>query len=238
MKGSTPQCSGPQPINRWPPSATSAHLLYCGVIDMAAADTPSGASSPAAGGSGHDDEPAAAPVVDADEQSGETAGPGRPKGDRLTRTGRLAAAVAVVALVGAAYGGWSLYQRHEKDVAAAQALAAAEKYVVTLTNVDSDAIDANAADILDGSTGEFNDFYTKSREQHRQLLVDNKVTARGKVVESAVKSADTNKVQVLLMVDQSVSNLADPEPQIDRSRVKMTMEKVDGRWLVSRMELL
>jgi Mce-associated membrane protein len=37
------------------------------------------------------------------------------------------------------------------------------------------------------------------------------------------------------MVDQSVSSLATPEPQIDR---KMTMQKVDGRWLVRKVELL
>lgn len=157
---------------------------------------------------------------------------------RVTPIRWLAAVVLVVALTAAGYGGWLLYQRHENEVAARQALAAAEKYVVTLTTIDSDAIDKNIADILDGSTGEFNDTYAKSSGQHRQLIVDNKVTARGQVVESAVKSVTTNKVQVLLMVDQSVSNLDNPEPRIDRSRIKMTMQKVDGRWLVSKVELL
>lgn len=157
---------------------------------------------------------------------------------RVTPKRWLAAVVLVVALTAASYGGWLLYQRHQRDVAAAQALAAAEKYAVALTSIDSHNIDKNVADILDGSTGEFNDKYAKSSGQHRQLVVNGRVTARGKVVESAIKSATTNKVQVLLMVDQSVSNLATPEPQLDRSRIKMTMEKVGGRWLVSKVELL
>ncbi len=145
----------------------------------------------------------------------------------------------VAALAGAGYEGWLLLEQHQKDVAAQQALAAADKYVVTLTSVDSNTLDKHVADVLAGSTGEFNDNYAKTiAGQHRQHVVDNQVTTHGKVVESAVQSATTNTVQVLLMVDQSVSSLATPEPQIDHSRIKMTMQKIDGRWLVSKVELL
>jgi Mce-associated membrane protein len=145
----------------------------------------------------------------------------------------------VAVLAGAGYEGWLLYQRHEKDVAAQQALAAAEKFVVTLTSVDSNTLDKHVADVLDGSTGEFSEKYAKTAGgQHHQRVVDNRVTTHGRVVESAVKSVGTNKVKVLLMVDQSVCSLATPEPQIDRSRIKMTMQKVGGRWLVSKVELL
>ncbi len=151
----------------------------------------------------------------------------------------LAAAALVAALVCAGYEGWLLIQRHQDDVAAAQALAAAEKYAVMLTSVDSDTLDKHVAEVLDGSTGEFNDNYAKTASgQHSRHVVNNKVKTHGKVVESAVKSAAANKVQVLLMVDQSVSSLATPEPQIDRSRIKMTMQKIDGRWLASKVELL
>ncbi|MDI3314024.1 MAG: hypothetical protein QJR12_07015 [Mycobacterium sp.] len=142
-------------------------------------------------------------------------------------------------LAGSGYGGWLLFERHQRDVAGQQALAAAEKFIVTLTSVDSTVIDEHVSDVLNGSTGEFNDKYAKTTSgQHRQALIDNKVVTHGRVVESAVKSATPSKVQVLLMVDQSVSSLAVPEPQIDRSRIKMTMQKVNGRWLVSTVELL
>ncbi|MGA8547317.1 MAG: Mce protein [Mycobacterium sp.] len=158
---------------------------------------------------------------------------------RATRIRGLAAAALVVALAWAGYEGWLLSQRQQKDVAAAQALAVAENYVVTLTSVDSNTLDKHVADVLDGSTGEFNDNYARTASgQHSRHVVNDKVKTHGKVVESAVKSATTNKVQVLLMVDQSVSSLASPEPQIDRSRIKMTMQKIDGRWLVSKVELL
>jgi Mce-associated membrane protein len=159
---------------------------------------------------------------------------------RATRIRWLVAAALIAVLTGAAgHVGWQRFHQHQKEVAAQQALAAAEKYVVTLTSLDSNGIDKHVADVLDGSTGEFGDNYAKSTSgQHRQAIIDNKVTTRGWVVESAVKSVTTNKVQVLLMVDQSVNSLASPEPQIDRSRIKMTMQKVGDRWLVSNIELL
>jgi Mce-associated membrane protein len=43
---------------------------------------------------------------------------------------------------------------------------------------------------------------------------------------------------VLVFIDQTVANSAAPEPRIDRSRIKMTMEKVDGRWRASKVQLL
>lgn len=143
----------------------------------------------------------------------------------------------VVALVGSGYEGWLLFQHHQKEVAAAQALDAAKKYILTLTSVDTNAIDKSFTDALDGSTGDFKDMYTKSSAQLRQTLIDNKAAAHGSVIDAAVQSATEDKVDVVLFVDQSVSNGAAPAPQLDRSRVRMTMEKVDGRWLASKVEL-
>lgn len=149
----------------------------------------------------------------------------------------IAAGILAAVLATAGYEGWLLFEQHQKDVAAAQALDAAKKYVLALTSVDTTAIDKNFAEVLDGSTGEFKDMYTKSSAQLRQTLIDNKAAAHGNVVDAAVRSATEDKVEVVLFVDQSVSNGAAPAPQLDRSRVKMTMEKVDGRWLASKVEL-
>lgn len=149
----------------------------------------------------------------------------------------VAAAVLALGLIGATYEGWLLFAHHQRAVAAAQALEAAEKYTLALTSVDPTAIDKNFAEILDGATGEFKDVYSASSEQLRQLLIDNKASAHGTVIDSAVKSATKNKVEVLLFVDQSVSNKTSPQGQIDRSRIVITMEKVKGRWLAAKVEM-
>jgi Mce-associated membrane protein len=61
--------------------------------------------------------------------------------------------------------------------------------------------------------------------------------SHGTVVDAALKSTTKTKVEVLLFVDQSITNAVNPEPRIDRNRVEMTMELVDNRWLASKLEI-
>lgn len=133
--------------------------------------------------------------------------------------------------------GWMLWQQRELVRAGQQAQAAAVAYAQVLTSIDSNKVDENFNQVLDGATGEFKDMYSQSSTQLRQLLIDNKASARGVVVESAIQSEARNKVVVLLFVDQSVSNTNVPDPRVDRSRIKMTMEFVDGRWRASQVAL-
>ncbi|WP_240630844.1 DUF3329 domain-containing protein [Mycolicibacterium sp. GF69] len=152
---------------------------------------------------------------------------------------RLAAlAVLVVGvLAGSGYLGWQLWQLRQTEQAGDAARQAAVEYARVLTSIDSDKVDENFAAVLDGATGEFKDMYSKSSTELRQLLIDNKASAHGVVLESAVQSVTKDKAVVLLFVDQSVQNTSVPDPRIDRSRIKMTMEYVDDRWRASKVEL-
>ncbi|VEG40200.1 membrane protein [Mycolicibacterium flavescens] len=118
-----------------------------------------------------------------------------------------------------------------------QALAAAQQYAVVLTSVDAAKLDENFAAVLDGATGEFKKMYSESSSQLKQALIDNKARADGKVVAAGIKSATQDKVEVMLFLDQSVTNALNPEPRLDRNRIIITMEKVDGRWLASDVVL-
>ncbi|OBB26071.1 hypothetical protein A5792_27275 [Mycolicibacterium peregrinum] len=152
----------------------------------------------------------------------------------------LVGAVAVVvtaSLVLSGFLGWQLWQAKQVTQAGQQAQDAAVNYAQVLTSIDSNKVDENFNQVLAGATGEFKDMYSQSSMQLRQLLIDNKATAHGVVVQSAVQSASKDKVVVLLFVDQSVANSTVPDPRIDRSRIKMTMEKVDGQWRASKVEL-
>ncbi|MGV0635695.1 Mce protein [Mycolicibacillus trivialis] len=142
--------------------------------------------------------------------------------------------VALLAVIGVE--GWFVYQRHVVDTAAAEALDAAKEFTVTLANVDPERIDQTFTDVLDGSTGTFHDLYSQSSEQLREALIANEAAAHGTVIDAAVKSASKDRVEVMLFVDQSVRNNKLPQVQLDRSRIVLTMEKVDGRWLASDVE--
>jgi Mce-associated membrane protein len=149
----------------------------------------------------------------------------------------LAALIFIAAVGLAASLGWQLKQRDDVDGAGRTALDVARTYAVVLTSVDNTKIDDNFAHVIDGATGEFKDMYSQSAAQLRQLLIDNKAVSHGTVVDAAIKSASKNKVDVLIFIDQSISNSVNPEPRIDRSRVAITMEKIDGRWLASKVDI-
>lgn len=166
-------------------------------------------------------------------QTTATARPGR----RSVLLGSALAAVVLLLVVAVGYLGWQLSQERRLDAAAEAARQAATEYAQILTSIDSDRVDENFRAVLDGATGEFKDLYSQSSTELRQLLIDNKAKAHGVVLESAVQSVTPDQAVVLLFVDQSVTNTNLPDPRIDRSRIKMTMEYVDGRWRASKVEL-
>lgn len=186
-----------------------------------------------------DDQPAPQDVIEDVETTEPESGAPEPPGPPRRRRALLAAVIGIVVALASVSGvlGWLLWQSHQVDVAGQQARDAAVSYAQVLTSIDSGRVDENFDQVLAGATGEFKDMYSESSVQLRQLLIDNKATAHGVVVESAVQSAATDKVVVLLFVDQSVSNASVPDPRLDRSRIKMTMEKIDGQWRAAKVEL-
>ncbi|BBX24505.1 hypothetical protein MTER_39160 [Mycolicibacter terrae] len=159
----------------------------------------------------------------------------RTRRESLTLGGIAAAYLVVFGLVGGL--GWQLWQQHRIAAAGAAGQRAAVDYAQVLTSIDSNRVDDDFTAVLNGATGDFKDTYTKASVQLRQLLIDNKASAQGVVVDSAVQSESADKVVVLVMVNQTVTNTTRPDPRVDRSRMKMTMQKVDGRWLASKVEL-
>lgn len=177
---------------------------------------------------------AAGDTSEAEEAEAAVAG----KAARTFDVKQIAVALVIVGLL-AASGvlGWMVFQQRQLNEVRDEAQRAAVSYAQVLTSIDSDKVDDNFKQVLDGATGEFKDMYSQSSVELRQLLVENKATAHGVVIESAVQSASKDRAVVLLFVDQSVSNTKLPDPRIDRSRMKMTMEKVDGQWRASKVEL-
>ncbi len=175
--------------------------------------------------------------AEADDDQAEPDAEGATRGWRRRVLVGAVVAVFVAALALSGFLGWTVWQNHQVAQAGKQAQDAAVAYAQILTSIDSSKVDENFNQVLAGATGEFKDMYSQSSMQLRQLLIDNKASAHGVVVDSAVQSASKDKAVVLLFVDQSVSNTTVPDPRIDRSRIKMTMEKVDGQWRASKVEL-
>lgn len=176
-----------------------------------------------------------------EDDTGDTGEDAKVESPSAGRRRRLTAAIVSLILVAAlgvsTFLGWRVKQFQDTTAAGQAALEAARNYAVTLTTLDAKDIDKHYRQAFDGATGAFKDEYTQGSAQLRQILIDNKATGKGIVIDSAVKSATKTKVEVLLFVDQSITNAVLTSPRIDRSRVQMTMELVDNHWLASRVEI-
>ncbi len=204
--------------------------------DAAEPDTaePDAAEDESAVNNGEPDNEAAEDTSESEDAAGDAA----PRQLRRRVAIILVAVVVLVALGMSAFLGWRVKQLEDTAAAGQAALEAARNYAVVLTTLDAKDIDKNYRQALDGATGEFKDQYSQGSTQLRQVLIDNKAAGKGIVIDSAVKSATKTKVEVLLFVDQSVTNAVNPSPRIDRNRVQMTMELVEGRWLASKVEII
>jgi Mce-associated membrane protein len=55
------------------------------------------------------------------------------------------------------------------------------------------------------------------------------------VSAGGVSAASANSATVLLFVDQTVQNTQLPRPRLDRSRIKVSMLRINGQWLVDHL---
>ncbi len=204
-------------------------------------ETPESASEPrSADTEMHLDEvPDSDDAVDTESAGHDTQARDQPPRRMRRRIVAILVGTIIVASVGtSAFLGWRLKQLDDTAAAGQAALAVARDYAVTLTTIDAADIDKNYKQALDGATGEFKDDFSQASAQLRQVLIDNKAAGNGVVVDAAVKSASRNKVEVLLFVDQSITNALNPSPRIDRNRVHMTMEFIDNHWLASQVDII
>jgi len=123
------------------------------------------------------------------------------------------------------------------DQASGAARAAAERAIVPILSYDAAHLDESKAAAEGYLTGGYRKEYAK--------LFDGVIAANapstGTVVEadlvsSGVVRADDDRVQVFLLVDQARTNKAEKKPVVYKNWVTVTMEKVDGDWLVSGLD--
>ena len=144
----------------------------------------------------------------------------------------------VAAMAAAGFLGWKVQRDNEIDHAATQALAVGQQYAVTLTSIDAAHIDRDFAAIDAGATGAFKQMYAQSAIQLQPLLVQAQSVSKGRVLSASVRSASRERVVLMMFVDAEVTNSTTTGPRVDRSRILMTLDDVEGRWLASSVEIL
>jgi Mce-associated membrane protein len=164
----------------------------------------------------------------------------RPARSRALVPGWLLIGLAVLTLVVAGVAGYLWVQVPSDgsvEDATSAAQAAAERAVVPVLSYDAAHIDESKAAAQPYLTGDY-------RKQYDQLfdgIIAQNAPATGTVlkaelVRSSVVRASDDRVQVFLLINQTRTNKKFTEPQVYKNWVTVTMEKVDGDWLVADME--
>lgn len=144
--------------------------------------------------------------------------------------------LALVLAIGAGYLKWSAGAADDLALARSESLQAAREDAIALLSYHADTVDKDLAAARERLTGEFKDAYA---ELTRQVVVpgaqEKHISSVAKVNAAASVSATANHAVALVYVDQTVT-IGAGAPTDTQPVVRMTLDKVNGRWLVSRFE--
>lgn len=149
--------------------------------------------------------------------------------------GALAAAGVIAAIV-LGVSGYQLWQQDKTEQARTDAMSTASRTVSAMFTYEPATVDTELPRAADNLTESFRADYLKLIEQaiapgakEKQLTVKATTQAEG------VVSADPEHAVVLLYLNQLTTSKDSPEGATSGSRVRVTLDKADNRWLVAQV---
>lgn len=118
------------------------------------------------------------------------------------------------------------------DSAARDAQVAAERAVVPVLSYDYQHLDADQKAATALMTGGYKDEYDKLFAVLQENAPQTQTTVTTDVIASGIVRASDERVQVLVFVDRPTTNKLSAEPVVYKDQVTMSMQLVDGVWLV------
>ncbi|MHA7662524.1 hypothetical protein [Mycolicibacterium sp. HS_4_1] len=125
---------------------------------------------------------------------------------------------------------------HAEQTSRAHAVEAAKQITTAMLSYKPDSVDKDLGAAQDRLTGDFRNAYTAlvdkvvipgAKERH--------IISQATVAAAGPSSADGHHAVVLLFVDQTITIGTDP-PTNTASSVRVSLDKVDGQWMVSKFE--
>lgn len=159
---------------------------------------------------------------------------------RVPRGRRIAIVVVLAVLVagsGAASGLLAAQAASDQAVQAdrAAATAAAKTEIQQILTYSYKTIAADMARARSDSTGQFLGEYNVMAAQTIGPQVKQQQTVTRAVVPvAAAVNSSGDQVTVVVFLDQSTTNKQQPKAQVNGSQLLVTMQKVNGRWLVEQ----
>lgn len=159
-----------------------------------------------------------------------TSGPWAPPGWLLAGL----ATVTALVLLAAAFVGTRPSDTTVED-ATREAQSAAERAIVPVLSYDYERLEEGREEAKDYMTEDYQEDYDALFE----LIADNAPGTETKVgvevVASGIVRSGEDRVDILLFVNRPTTNKANREPIVYKDQVTVTMERVDGDWLVDQL---
>lgn len=144
--------------------------------------------------------------------------------------------LALVLAITAGLLKWQESSTRDAGIARLESVRIAKDSIIGLLTYRPETVEEDLAAAEDGLTGRFRDTY--SQLSHDVLIPDAKhknISAIASVPAAASVSATPNHAVVLLFVDQLLA-VGASEPVDTASSFRVSLDKMDGRWLISNLE--
>ena len=143
---------------------------------------------------------------------------------------------AVFFALAAAYLKWEDATMRDADTAGIQSAQAAKDSTVALLSYRPDTVDKDLTAVRDRLTGDFKSAYTSlTNDVVIPGAKQKQISAVATVPAAASISAGDTHAVVLVFVNQTTTIGSDP-PTDTASSVKVTLDKVHNRWLISQFD--
>ena len=146
----------------------------------------------------------------------------------------LLAGLGIVAagLVAAVAWTWTAGAAGDGGSAARAAQVAAERAVVPVLSYDYQHLDADQEAATALMTGRYKSEYDKLFAVLQENAPETQTKVTADVIASGIVRASDDRVQVLVFVDRPTTNKLSAEPVVYKDQVTLSMQRVDGTWLV------
>ena len=142
-------------------------------------------------------------------------------------------ALALLLAIAAGLLKWKDSSVRNIDLARIQSITAARDSTVALLSFRFDTVDRDVAAARERTTGDFRDTYTqRTQEELIPNAKERHVSATATVPGAASESATHNHAVVLVFVNQMIK-IGDSAPADADTSVRVTLDKIGDRWLVS-----
>jgi Mce-associated membrane protein len=156
-----------------------------------------------------------------------------------SKLGAVVALVLVVALAGVTV--WqveAVREDHRQDKAQQQAIRLAEDQVVDLTTLDSATVKDKIDSMTRRTSGSFKQELTGITQAFVAAVTKSNITAKGQIDSAALASYKKDDAKVIVASTAQVTDGADAQPVTRTYRMKVTLQRSGGTWLIDGMEFV